>query len=60
MIVFITVILYVFLIFILFIWTAIIHTILFGSKVDPDDNGIIKDKKQKEKYRLQKLKKYNE
>ena len=34
-----------------------IELLLFGSTVDPDDNGILRTKVQKEKYRQKKLKK---
>lgn len=46
--------------FILFFIWVIISLILFGSSVDPDDNGILRSKKQREKYRQYKLNKiYN-
>lgn len=34
--------------------------LLFGSTVDPDDNGMLRTKAQKEKYRQKKLAKRSE
>lgn len=40
-----------------FILLVILEGVLFGSSVDPDDNGILRSKAQQEKYRQKKLKK---
>lgn len=45
--------------FALLIFCAIIQGILFGSTVDPDDNGILRSKQDREIYRQKKLRKYN-
>lgn len=42
---------------ILFFCIVFLDLFLFGSNVDPDDNGLLRTKKQKEKYRQLKLKK---
>ena len=39
---------------------VIVELILFGSTVDPDDNGILRTKVQKEIYRQKKLNKRSE
>ncbi len=41
----------------LFFCIIFVDLLLFGSGVDPDDNGLLRTKKQKEKYRQLKLKK---
>ena len=33
----------------------IVYSIIVGSKVDPDDNGLLRTKEQKSKYRDEKL-----
>ena len=40
----------------LFFFVVIVSCIITGSNVDPDDNGLLKSKKQKEEWRQQKLK----
>lgn len=35
--------------------SVFIELLLFGSTVDPDDNGMLRTKAQKEKYRQKKL-----
>ena len=39
-----------------FFFTLIVFCVITGSSVDPDDNGLLKTKKQKEVWRNQKLK----
>ena len=43
---------------VLFFFLVIVSLVLFGSSVDPDDNGILRTVKQKEKYRQYKLNKF--
>lgn len=43
---------------VLFFFLVIVSLVLFGSSVDPDDNGILRTSKQKEKYRQYKLNKF--
>lgn len=38
---------------------VILFCIITGSSVDPDDNGLLKTRKQKEKWRKEKLAKLN-
>lgn len=38
----------------------ILLLVLFGSSVDPDDNGLLRSKEAKAKYRAKKLKKLEE
>lgn len=40
----------------LFFFVVLVSCIITGSNVDPDDNGLLKSKKQKEEWRKQKLK----
>lgn len=40
----------------LFFFVVLVSCIITGSNVDPDDNGLLKTKKQKEEWRQQKLK----
>ena len=40
-----------------FLILVILSCIVTGSSVDPDDNGILKSKEQKEAWRQEKLKK---
>ena len=40
----------------LFFFVVLVSCIITGSNVDPDDNGLLKSKKQKEEWREQKLK----
>ena len=42
----------------LFISILILCCIISGSSVDPDDNGLLKTKAQKEAWRKEKLEKY--
>ena len=45
-------------IILLLIFSSIfIELLLFGSSVDPDDNGLLRTKNQKERFRSKKLKK---
>ena len=45
-------------IILLLIFSSIfIELLLFGSSVDPDDNGLLRTKNQKERFRMKKLKK---
>ena len=41
----------------LFFFLVILSCIITGSSVDPDDNGLLKSKEQKEAWRKEKLKK---
>ena len=41
----------------LFLLLVILSCIVTGSSVDPDDNGLLKSKEQKEAWRQEKLKK---
>ena len=41
----------------LFFLLVILSCIVTGSSVDPDDNGLLKSKEQKEAWRQEKLKK---
>ena len=41
----------------LFFFLVILSCIITGSSVDPDDNGLLKSKEQKEAWRQEKLKK---
>lgn len=43
--------------FFLFFLFVFLELLLFGSSVDPDDNGIVRTPLQKERYKLKKLKK---
>ena len=40
----------------LFFFVVLVSCIITGSNVDPDDNGLLKTKKQKEAWRQMKLK----
>lgn len=40
----------------LFFFVVLVSCIITGSNVDPDDNGLLKTKKQKEEWRNKKLK----
>ena len=42
----------------LFIMTLIMFCVITGSSVDPDDNGLLKTKAQKEAWRKEKLEKH--
>lgn len=42
-----------------FFFIVILSCIITGSSVDPDDNGLLKSRKQKEKWRKEKLAKHN-
>lgn len=42
----------------LFIVIVLLSSIITGSSVDPDDNGLLKSKSQKEKWRQEKLAKH--
>lgn len=42
----------------IFIIIVILSSIITGSSVDPDDNGLLKTKAQKEKWRQAKLAKH--
>ena len=42
----------------LFIMTLIMFCVITGSSVDPDDNGLLKTKAQKEVWRKEKLEKH--
>ncbi|AZN67028.1 hypothetical protein DX910_00560 [Acinetobacter haemolyticus] len=42
----------------LFILIVILYSFITGSSVDPDDNGLLKTKAQKEKWRQEKLAKH--
>ena len=42
----------------LFIFVLILCCIITGSSVDPDDNGLLKTKAQKEAWRKEKLEKH--
>ena len=45
-------------IILLLIFSSIfIELLLFGYSVDPDDNGLLRTKNQKERFRMKKLKK---
>ena len=45
-------------IILLLIFSSIfIELLLFGSSIDPDDNGLLRTKNQKERFRMKKLKK---
>jgi Tfp pilus assembly protein PilN len=37
--------------------SVFIELLLFGSSIDPDDNGLLRTKNQKERFRMKKLKK---
>lgn len=37
--------------------SVFIELLLFGSSVDPDDNGLLRTEKQKERFRAKKIKK---
>lgn len=41
----------------LFFFLVILFCVVTGSSVDPDDNGLLKSKEQKEAWRQEKLKK---
>ena len=43
----------------LFFLLVILSCIVTGSSVDPDDNGLLKSKGQKEAWRQEKLKKFD-
>jgi hypothetical protein len=43
----------------LFFFLVILSCIVRGSSVDPDDNGLLKSKEQKEAWRQEKLKKFD-
>ena len=43
----------------IFIIILILSSIITGSSVDPDDNGLLKTREQKEKWRKEKLAKHN-
>ena len=43
----------------LFFFLVILFCIVTGSSVDPDDNGLLKSKEQKEAWRQEKLKKFD-
>ena len=43
----------------LFFFLVILSCIITGSSVDPDDNGLLKSKEQKEAWRQEKLKKFD-
>ena len=43
----------------IFIIILILSSIITGSSVDPDDNGLLKTRGQKEKWRKEKLAKHN-
>ena len=42
-----------------FFFIVILSCIITGSSVDPDDNGLLKTREQKEKWRKEKLVKLN-
>ena len=42
-----------------FFFIVILSCIITGSSVDPDDNGLLKTREQKEKWRKEKLAKLN-
>ncbi|AIS07644.1 MULTISPECIES: hypothetical protein [Acinetobacter calcoaceticus/baumannii complex] len=42
-----------------FFFIVLLSCIVTGSSVDPDDNGLLKTKKQKEEWRKEKLAKHN-
>lgn len=42
----------------LFIFVLILSCVIAGSSVDPDDNGLLKTKTQKEAWRKEKLEKH--
>ncbi|WP_119690580.1 hypothetical protein [Acinetobacter soli] len=42
-----------------FFFIVLLSCIVTGSSVDPDDNGLLKTKKQKEEWRKEKLTKHN-
>ena len=42
-----------------FFFIVILSCIITGSSVDPDDNGLLKTREQKEKWRKEKLAKQN-
>ena len=41
----------------LFLLLVVLSCVVTGSSVDPDDNGLLKSKEQKEAWRQEKLKK---
>lgn len=43
--------------FFLFFLLVLLELLLFGSSVDPDDNGLVRTPAQKEKYKQKKLEK---
>ena len=43
----------------IFIIILILSSIITGSSADPDDNGLLKTREQKEKWRKEKLAKHN-
>lgn len=56
---FLLIILAVILVIPVFFSIVILFCIITGSSVDPDDNGLLKTKKQKEEWRKEKLAKHN-
>lgn len=42
-----------------FFFIVLLSCIVTGSSVDPDDNGLLKTKKQKDEWRKEKLAKHN-
>lgn len=42
----------------LFIAVVVLWSVITGSSVDPDDNGLLKTKSQKEAWRKEKTEKY--